>query len=244
MGSMEKRTTYALLSALTLSVGAFATGIAAADGASRVTWTPSYSGSCEDCSLVGLQMPYSNLTAARYGGADLSHASLFGSIADDAEFNRVTGRYADFSQTKLNNARLQTATLTNARFIGTIANGADFSGAQLDFSAFDDARLIGANLTDVSATHMKAMKADFSAANATGAVFDYADLRQANFDGAQLNGASFSESDIAGAQFRDARLANTNFLSAKNVEQADFTGACRSIDTQLPSGLTLRYCTN
>ncbi len=213
-----------------------------ADGASRVTWQPSYSGSCEDCSLIGRQMPYSELTGARYGGADLSHASLFGSKATNAEFPAVTGRYTDFSQAKLNNANLETSILTNARFNGAEANGANFSGAQLDFSTLTNTKLIGANLTGVSATHIKASEADFSAASASSAVFDYADLRNTNFDGAQLQGASFIEADIAGARFRDARLGAVDLIRAKNVDQADFTGACRSSASQLPSGLNLRLC--
>ena len=233
------KTKLALLAVLMSGLGP--TGVWA-DGASKVTWQPSYSGSCEDCSLVGRQMPYSELTDARYGGADLSHASLFGSIATKAEFRGVTGRYTDFSQTILNNANLETSTLTNARFIGAEANGANFSGARLDFCAFKDAKLIGANLTEASATYMNGGGADFSAANATRTVFDHADLRGANFDGAQLRGASFVETDIAGAQFRDARLAAVDLSRAKNVGQADFTGACRSSETLLPAGLMLRLC--
>lgn len=240
--AMTHRVSTTKLVFLAITVSVFCPSAAIADGASRVTWQPSYSGSCEDCSLVGQQMPYSELSGTRYGGADLSHASLFGSMAEGADFVGLTGRYTDFSQAVLNNANLEAATLTNARFIGAKANGANFSGAQLDFSAFSDARLIGANLSHISATHMKAADADFSAANATGAVFDYADLREANFDGAQLHGASFVEANLAGAQFRDARLAATNLLGAKNVEQADFTGACRSIDSQLPNSLVLRLC--
>ncbi|MEO9968357.1 MAG: pentapeptide repeat-containing protein [Hyphomonadaceae bacterium] len=241
---MKKLTSLSLIAALALSASAFGVSAAHADGASRVTWKPSYAGSCEDCSLVGRQMLYSDLSSARYSRADLSHASLFGSVADSAEFGGVTGRYADFSQTNLNNAQLSAATLTNARFVGAQANGANFSGAQLDFSAFSEAMLIGANLTDVSATHMNAAGADFSAANATGANFDYANLRQAIFDGAQLQGASFAQCDLTGARFRDARLAAANLSNAKNVEKADFTGACRSADTQLPNGLVLRPCNN
>jgi uncharacterized protein YjbI with pentapeptide repeats len=239
---MTNRVSNTKLAFLAIIMSASSQSAAIADGASRVTWQPSYSGSCEDCSLVGQQMPYSELTGTRYGGADLSHASLFGSMAEGADFVGLTGRYTDFSQVVLNNANLEDATLTNSRFIGAEANGANFSGAQLDFSAFTDAKLIGANISNISATHMKATDADFSAANAAGAVFDYADLRQANFDGAQLFGASFVEADLAGAQFRDARLAATNLLGAKNVEQADFTGACRSSDSQLPGSLTLRLC--
>ena len=241
---MKDLTNLRNLAAIALIVSALVPAKGFADGASRVTWQPSYSGSCEDCSLIGQQMPYSDLSGAHYVGADLSHASLFGSVADNARFDGVTGRYADFSQTKLNNARLQNATLTNARFIGVEANGADFSGAQIDFGKFSNGKLIGANLTNVSATHIRAVGTDFSGANASGAQFDYANLIQSNFNGAQLSGASFKESDISGAKFRDARLAAADFSGAKNARQADFTGACRSAQTRLPTGITLRLCTN
>lgn len=222
-----------------LSLGA---APAIADGASRVTWQPASSGSCEDCKLVGRQMPFWNLENARYNGANLSYSSLHATQADGAYFNNIVAHHTDFSRAQLHNAQFTGASLTQARLIGIQANGANFAGAHMDYSDTREAIMIGVNLSDVSAVHMLALGADFSAANCTKAIFDKATLRGAVFNGALLSDASFIEADLAGASFQDARFAGANLARAINYQEADFTGACRSAATQLPPGLELRSC--
>lgn len=217
-------------------------GGALGDEPQRVTWQPTSSGSCENCNLIGRQMPSWMLSGARYSGANLSYSSLHSVIADEADFNNITARSADFSRAELSNAKFSGAILSNARLTGAIANGADFSDATLDHCDVGEARLIGANLSGVFAHHMIGRDTDFSAASADGAQFDYAELRGAVFDGALLSDASFAEANLAGASFRDARLAGAILDSAVNIESADFSGACRSGTTALPTGLDLPLC--
>lgn len=210
--------------------------------ASRVTWQPSSSGSCENCNLFGRQMPFWDLTEAHYDGANVSYASLHGVQANGAFFNDITGKYADFSRAQANNAQFGNAVMHSARLSGIIANGANFSGATLDQSDMREAQLVGANFVGVSALQILGGAADFSAANASQAVFDGAILRGAIFTGALLTGTSFIGSDLAGASFRDARLAGADFTNATGTEQGNFTGACISELTRLPAGVILRNC--
>jgi uncharacterized protein YjbI with pentapeptide repeats len=88
---------------------------------------------------------------------------------------------------------------------------------------------------------MLAIGADFSAANARNAIFDSARLQGAVFNGALLTNASFKGASLNGATFQDARLAGADFTNAKDISQADFSGACIS-DNQMPIGLILPDC--
>lgn len=213
-----------------------------ADDAKRVTWQPSSSGSCEDCNLFGRQMPFWDLTEARYDGANISHASLHGAKARGAYFNGITAKFSDFSRSDVSNAHFENAQMQNARLSDLTANGANFSGAILDRSSLNKALMVGANLTSVSARYVQARGADFSAASAAFAIFDGANLRGATFNGALLSGSSFSQSDLSGASFQDARLAGADFSSAINTAQANFAGACGDTLTRLPGGLSLPRC--
>eukprot|EP00581_Thalassiosira_minuscula_P035415 CAMPEP_0184453968 /NCGR_PEP_ID=MMETSP0740-20130409/18540_1 /TAXON_ID=385413 /ORGANISM="Thalassiosira miniscula, Strain CCMP1093" /LENGTH=89 /DNA_ID=CAMNT_0026825347 /DNA_START=1 /DNA_END=267 /DNA_ORIENTATION=+ len=56
---------------------------------SRISWAPSYSGSCHDCSLVGRNMSGWNVSKASYPGADLTAANLRRAHAHGANFSRV-----------------------------------------------------------------------------------------------------------------------------------------------------------
>ena len=220
----------------------FGASPALADGPNRVTWQPSSSGSCENCALVGRQMPFWNLQNARYSGANLSYSSLHGCEADGAHFVDIKALHTDFSRANVKNAHFTGAQLQHSRLIGLQAQGANFSGANLDRTDAREAVFLGANLSNVSAVHMLGLGADFSAANATKAIFDYATLRGAIFNGALLSDASFIEADLAGASFQDARFAGANLARAINYQDADFTGACRTAATQLPPGLQLSSC--
>jgi uncharacterized protein YjbI with pentapeptide repeats len=77
---------------------------------------------------------------------------------------------------------------------------------------------------------------------AAAATFDNANLRGAIFNGTVLSGATFLNSDLAGASFRDARLDGANLATARNANQADFSGACQSAETQLPAEIYLPSC--
>ncbi|MEL6226958.1 MAG: pentapeptide repeat-containing protein [Pseudomonadota bacterium] len=221
-----------------------AAGYAQSGSADRVTWQPSYSGSCQDCRLVGQQMPYWDLSNAHYGRADLSYSTLHGSEAEGTYFTQVTALHTDFSRANLRNAHFQGARMNSARLIGVDASGADFSGATLDRIDAREAKLIGTNLSDVSAIHMLGFGADFSAANAPGAKFDFATLRGAIFNGALLRNTSFIEADVAGASFRDVRFQGANLARMIGYAQADFSGACRSTETLMPPELRLPFCSD
>lgn len=60
-----------------------------------------------------------------------------------------------------------------------------------------------------------------------------------SFVDAVLRGANFEHADIAGADFRRADLRGAN-MRARNVDQADFTGAMTDAHTVWPSGFDTR----
>lgn len=209
---------------------------------SRVTWQPSYSGSCQDCLLIRQHMPFWDLSGGFYNGANFSYSTLQGAHAKGALFTGITASHTDFSRADLSNANFADATLDHARLIGVMASGADFSGAVLDRCDAREAKFIGVNMTGASAVHMLGFGTDFSAAIATGAVFDHATLRGAIFDGALLSNTSFVEADVAGASFRGSRFHGANLARMIGYAEADFTDACRSASTLLPPELSLPLC--
>ncbi len=213
-----------------------------ADGPRRVKWQPASGGSCENCELIGHQMPFWNLQKAKYKGANLSYSSLHGSLADQADFTDIIAKHADFSGSSLNNTSFTNAVLKHSRFNNMMANGSNFAGADLSYCNLSKASLIGATLDGLIAPHLKAPGAVFSAATVTGAILDEANLRGAIFEGADLSEASFAKADIAGASFQDSYLKGTNLATAINYQSANFAGACRNEATQLPSDLSLEAC--
>ena len=73
-------------------------------------------------------------------------------------------------------------------------------------------------------------------------IFIDADLTGAIFDGASLQGAKFDGAVLIAASFRDARLASADLTQAVGYESADFSGACISMNTLLPTGLYIPLC--
>ncbi|MEM7005659.1 MAG: pentapeptide repeat-containing protein [Pseudomonadota bacterium] len=210
--------------------------------ADRVVWKPSYSGSCQNCNLVGQQMPYWDVRGVRYDGSDLSYASLYRAVADQAHFTSIKATRTEFSHAQLVETNFTGAVMDGARLIGVEANGSDFSRASLDYADLLEAKLIDVNLSGASLAHGLCQSTNFSNASATGAVFDFAVLRDAIFDGSLLSGASFIEADVSGASFKGARLHGANLARIINSSLADFSGACRSDATLLPPGLVLPLC--
>lgn len=225
-----------------LALSAMSTAVAQREEGKRVTWKPSYSGSCQDCNLVGLQMTQWDVSRVRYDRSDFSYASLYAAQANETHFTSITATRTEFSRAQLNNAQFSGAVMQRVRMIGVDATGANFADATLDYGDLREGKFIGTNFGGTSVAHGLCRGADFSASNGTGANFDFTMLNGAMFNGALLRGASFVEADVSGASFRDARLHGANMARIINSGLADFSGACRSETTLLPPGLALPLC--
>ena len=202
----------------------------------RVTWEPSYSGSCENCQLSGLHLSHRDFSGANYPGADMTRAVLQSIQASGANFTGVQADRGDFSYATLTDVNLSDARLSRAVFTSVSAAGANFTGADLDRAGFDEALLVGANFAAAQAVRLSAEGADFSGAHCAGADFTRSVLRRAVFDGANLQGAVLIDADIAGASFRDARFDGADLSGVSGYENANFDGACGRVAAK-PAGL-------
>jgi uncharacterized protein YjbI with pentapeptide repeats len=105
----------------------------------------------------------------------------------------------------------------NLRFIRQVITQ---EGSPMPFRGLD---LQGVNLTGLNFACRDKVRiegcsrhADFRNANLRGADFSLVDATEADFSGA----------DVAGANFRLADIRGAVFFGAKNLEKADFYGAC------------------
>lgn len=114
---------------------------------SRISWAPSYSGSCIDCSLQGRNMSGWNISKANYPGADLTAAKLRGVHAHDANFNNVQAAGADFRLSDFTDSSFEGAVLIGASLQGTSFNGSKMEGVILTGATLDNGQYIGTNLT-------------------------------------------------------------------------------------------------
>jgi uncharacterized protein YjbI with pentapeptide repeats len=135
-----------------------------------------------------------DLRGSRFNRADMSHASLRGSILSDAQLQKVLLRdahledavlsHVDLTYATLDDARLDRAQLSHARLNNASLSSASFSGADLADAQLDGARAIGARLT----------RANLSRTSLHNTNLDYADLRGAQgLTKSQLRGALTSE---------------------------------------------------
>ena len=90
----------------------------AQEAPSRISWAPSYSGSCQDCSLVGRNMSGWNVSNASYPGADLTAANLRRAHAHGANFSGVQAAGADLRLGDFTEASFEEAVLIGARMQG------------------------------------------------------------------------------------------------------------------------------
>ena len=105
---------------------------AAQDAPSRISWAPSYSGSCHDCSLVGRNMSGWNVSKASYPGADLTAANLRRAHAHGADFSGVQAAGADLRLGDFTEASFEEAILVGARLQGASFNNSKMSGVVLN----------------------------------------------------------------------------------------------------------------
>jgi hypothetical protein len=144
---------------------------------------------------------------------DLNHANLSG--------QRLLGE--DLRKAYLNNANLSGANLSGADL-----SGADLSLADLSLAGLSNANLSGANLSG----------ADLSLANLSGANLNNANLNKANLNKADLNKADLNKADLNNAKLNNADLSGATNLTQTQLDKA----ACRTSNTELPKGLTLKRC--
>jgi uncharacterized protein YjbI with pentapeptide repeats len=178
--------------------------------------------------------------------ADLTGASLDGTIAAGGDLSGVNFNNADLSGADLSGAILVRASMDSANLTGTNFTGADLSYAHLvrsnvtgtifrdanltfailseiDFSG-SGADLSGAILSWASANRTNLSHMDLAGAVMNNAVLVLADLTGANLAGANLFVALLHEAQMSGADLSMANLTGAT-LNAANLAGADLSGA-------------------
>jgi uncharacterized protein YjbI with pentapeptide repeats len=156
--------------------------------------------------------------------------------------------FADLRVAKLSRANLSGANLSGADLIGADLSGADLRGANLSGAWLFSANLSGANLSG----------ADLSGAKLSGADLSRADLSRAHLNGANLSGAVYDLSQFpldvylfpanlgrAGlneVEFDGANLSGANLSRAVGLTREQLDAACGNAQTQLPAGLSVKFC--
>ena len=129
----------------------------------------------------------------------------------------------------LENLKLFESKLTGLNIENAVLPNIDLSGTNLLQANFQNATLIEANLSNSQLVYANLQQTFLEKANLQGA-----DLELANLKDAQLYQANLSGANLYRANFNGANLSRANLQDAKNIEQANFTGAIYDINTKFP----------
>ena len=150
----------------------------------------------------------SNLLAANFEKATLVRASLAGSKADGAKFNRIEAYRTNFSRMS--------------------AQGATFASAEMQRSNFT-----GAKLVNVDFTKAELGRAEFADAEISGAKFSLANLARADFTKARFE----TPLDFANSFLFLTRIEGIDLSAATGLAQWQIDMSCGDGSTKLPEGL-------
>jgi uncharacterized protein YjbI with pentapeptide repeats len=166
-------------------------------------------------------------------GADLSKASLHGSIAgsDFSDASLCHARAwrvqqavrAVFTNTRMNHAGFGDTDLVGVDLRGAVADEATFYKANLNDACLARASLVRANLTNASLAN-----ADLTDANLKEAILNGADLRGTNFTGANLEDAKLSR-----ARYDEGTRFPDGFTPPKEMKKASSVAADHGEDDPL-----------
>jgi uncharacterized protein YjbI with pentapeptide repeats len=152
-----------------------------------------------------------SLYGADFHGLDLSNTAFDGSWM--ADWDAFGDKWDDDNTPKDKN-------YIAAKHLFTV----NFEGAKLIQAGFDNVGMGGANLVDTDLAGASFYRANLSRADLTGTK----NIKGASFEEATLTNAVFAKRDLNGVNFKKAVLNGTNFEGARNVDSAEFTGACSS----------------
>ncbi len=220
----------------------------------------------------GAFLKYTNLQSTSLYKANLRNAILTGANLQGAHLRGAFLNRADLQQANLQSANLMGATLLDSRLLHANLQGAklgdsklegatlfhaDLSGADLQYSVLSNSDLGYADLSGAILNRARLLGADLSEAKLQDANLDRtfmwrarllgADLRGASLVGANLQDSVLVDADMRGANLRAAdlrrtRLGSADLSTAINLTQEQLIGACKSADTLLPAGISVRDC--
>ena len=161
-----------------------------------------------DVDFTSTDLRNTNLMAADLEKATLVRASLAGSNAEGAKFDRIEAYRTNFS--------------------GMRAQGATFASAEMQRSNFTDAVLV-----DVDFTKAELGRADFTGADITGTKFALSNLARADLSKAKFSGPI----DFAGSFLYLTRIEGLDLSAATGLAQWQIDMSCGDDATRLPTGL-------
>lgn len=120
--------------------------------------------------------------------------------------------------------------------------GYDFRGTDLMGANLQGANLSEANLEDVFLQETILVNANLKQANLRKAHFQAANLKGADLEGASLVDASFAFATLENANLRGADLSGAFLRTCKGLTYEQLIGACGNEKTDLPPGLSVKFC--
>jgi uncharacterized protein YjbI with pentapeptide repeats len=183
-----------------------------------------------------------NLIGADLSGADLSEADLRSAQLNNAMMSRANLSGADLSGANLSGADLSEANLSGAKLHEAMVNGANLSNAHLVKADLFGANLFKADLIKANLSTANLSGAWLNGADLSGASLMFAILDKAHVIGANLIGADLNHAFLNGADLSQADLRGADLSDAQNLTKTQLDQACGNSDTKLPTGLTLKQC--
>jgi uncharacterized protein YjbI with pentapeptide repeats len=163
----------------------------------------------EGAVLLFAGLTKADFTAAKLGGAKLSHADLT-QAKFECDDTGSAQQCADLRGASLEGAQLAWASLKGALLAGAQLQGANLEKSNLQGASLYRARLQAARL---GSAHLQG--ANLDGAQLQGADLDNAQLQGASLDDAQLQGASLYFADLDGASLNRAQLQGASLQQTK-----------------------------
>lgn len=160
-----------------------------------------------------------NLTKAKFAGADLTGAKL-----TEAQMSSANLCSADLYGAKLTHAELRNSLLRDACLIF-----ADLSGADMCRSELSGSRVNSAIATNTLLVEAYLDYGDFIHTN-----FENSNLRDADLTAADLSNANLSFANLHGAILKDTFLGGADLRKAKNLTEEQIESAIGTLETKLP----------
>lgn len=182
----------------------------------------------QGCRKRNLVMKGSDLSGANLAGADFTATDLRDSELKNADLTKAT-----MMRASLDGSRAEGANFNKLHGYRT-----SIVGAKLKNASFVRAEMTRADFTDADLTNVNFEKADlgrviFKGASLTGANFPFVNLSRADFRTSKFTGPI----DFTGTYLFLTRFEGVNLGEAKGIEQWQIDLSCGDDKTQLPAGL-------
>ncbi|MEP9387520.1 pentapeptide repeat-containing protein [Mesorhizobium sp. KR9-304] len=191
-----------------------------ADPAPGVDWT--------DCDKKIIVLSGSDFSAATLVGTDFTSTDLRDSNLMTANLEKAALVRASLAGSHAEGAKFDRAEAYRTNFSGINAKGATFASSEMQRSNFANAVLVNVDFTKADLA-----RADFAGADINGAKFAFANLARADLTKAKFD----TPLDFANAFLLLTRIEGLDLSAATGLVQWQIDMSCGDGNTKLPEGL-------